>query len=221
MEKIKKIAILGATGGCVDILDTINYINSALPKPKYECIGFLDDNPSLRDKKVLNIKVLGPFNLAGKLSSDSYFVTGIGSSCNFWKKGAIIYKLDLPLNRFETIVHPTANLSSTARLGLGSVIYQHVTITRNVQIGNHVLVLPSAVVSHDDIIGDYTIINAGVCISGEVKVGKSCYIGTNSAIKENVIIGDYCLIGMGSVVLHDIPDNSVVVGNPATFLRRT
>ena len=221
MQEIKKIVILGATGGPIDILDTINDINSAIPQPRYECIGFLDDNSSLWGEEIMNVKVLGPFSSATELSSDCFFVTGIGSPYNFWNKETIISNLGLNAGRFETIVHPTASLSSTAEIGRGSVIHQHVTVTRSVIIGKHVLILPNTAITHGDVIGDYTIVNAGACISGEVKIGRSCYVGTNSAIRQNITIGDYCLIGMGSVVLSDVPANSVVVGNPARILRRT
>lgn len=68
-------------------------------------------------------------------------------------------------------------------------------------------------INHDDIIGDYT------CIAGGVTVGKSCYLGTNCAIKEYVKIGENSLIGMGSVVLNNVSENSVVVGNSAKFIR--
>jgi acetyltransferase-like isoleucine patch superfamily enzyme len=35
-----------------------------------------------------------------------------------------------------------------------------------------------------------------------------------------VTIGDYALVGMGSVVLRDVAENLVVVGNPARILRK-
>jgi len=40
-------------------------------------------------------------------------------------------------------------------------------------------------------------------------------LGTNCTIKEYIRIGEYSLIGMGSVVLNNVPKNSVFVGNPA------
>jgi acetyltransferase-like isoleucine patch superfamily enzyme len=61
----------------------------------------------------------------------------------------------------------------------------------------------------------------GVCVSGNVRVGQSCYLGSNSTIKDGVNVGDYCLIGMGSNVVRNVPENTVVVGNPAGFLRNT
>lgn len=221
MSDNKKVIILGATGGCVDILDAINDVNAALPAPELECVGLLDDNESLWGKQVLNSRVLGPFDSSREYLDQCYFVTGIGSAANFLQKEVVIAGLDLPRNKFATIVHPTANVSSTARLGYGCVISQHVTVATNVVIGDHVHILPNTVVSHDGVIEDYSIIAAGVSISGYVRIGKSCYVGTNSAFRESITVLDYCQVGMGSVVLNDVPASSVVVGNPARFLRHT
>jgi len=215
---MKEIIILGTGGNCIDILDTINEINSI--SEKYKCIGFLDDNPDNFGKDYYGIKVIGALSQAMKYK-DAFFVNGIGSSLSFWKKKDIIHKTMIPLNRFETIIHPAASVSKFSEIGYGTVIFQNVTITSNVKIGNHVIILPNTVISHDDVIGDYTCITGGVCVSGGVTIGESCYLGTNCSIIENITIGNSCLIGMSSNVLKDVGDNSVMVGNPASFMRKT
>ncbi|HRH99774.1 MAG TPA: acetyltransferase [Saprospiraceae bacterium] len=215
---MKKIVILGSGGNCIDILDTINEINSI--SKKYDCIGFLDDNPDQIGKEFYGVRVIGSLDSAVDFA-DAVFVNGIGSSLNFWKKKSIIQKTMIPLERFETIIHPSASVSSFSHIGIGTVIFQNVTITSNVRIGNHVIILPNSVISHDDVIGDYTCITGGVCISGGVTIGESCYLGTNCSIIGNIKIGNNCLIGMGSNVLRDVDDNSVVMGNPAKYKRKT
>ncbi len=216
----KKIIILGTGGNCVDILDTIQDINSGFKTDKYQCLGFLDDEKQRWGKEIHGKKVLGPLSSAVEFK-DSFFVNGIGSPYTFFEKEAVIAKTGVEPERFETIIHPSASVSRTAQIGRGTVVFQNVTITTNVKIGRHVIILPGSVVSHDDIVGDYTCIAGGTCVSGEIKVGKSCYLGTNSCIIGRITIGEYCLIGMGAVVLRDVPPNSVMVGNPAVFLRCT
>ncbi len=217
---MKRLIILGTGGNCIDILDTVNAINEHNQHTIYKCIGFLDDNLENKGKVHFGVEVLGPLTSASNYK-DCLFVNGIGSHSNFWKKKDIISKTDIPLERFETIVHPSASVSKMAKLAQGTVVLQNVTIASNVNIGNHVMVLPNTVISHDDSIGDYSCITGGVCISGGVTIGNSCYLGTNSAIIGNITIGDYCLVGMGSVVIDSIEENNVVVGNPAKILRKT
>jgi sugar O-acyltransferase (sialic acid O-acetyltransferase NeuD family) len=216
----KNIVILGTGGNCIDTLDTINDINDTQRKKIYKCVGFLDDNELNWGKEFQGVKVLGPLHMAAKYR-DCFFINGIGSPSNFWRKEEIISKSGLSADRFENIIHPTASVSHMSKLGRGVVVFQNVTITSNVSIGNHVIILPNSIISHDDIIGDYTCVAGGVCISGCVVIGYSCYVGTNSSIIGNVKIGDYSLIGMGSIVLNDVAENTVVAGNPAKVIRRT
>jgi sugar O-acyltransferase (sialic acid O-acetyltransferase NeuD family) len=220
MPMSKRIIIFGTGGNCIDILDTLNDINDARGKQVYECAGFLDDDEKKWGTKISGAHVLGPLASASKYD-DCFFINGIGSPSNFWRKREIIARAGLSEERFETIIHPTASVSRLARLGHGVVVFQNVTITSNAVIGNHVIILPTSVISHDCVVGDYTCITGGVCVSGGVKMGHSCYVGTHASIKGNLTLGDCVLVGMGSVVLQDIPANSVVVGNPAHFLRKT
>jgi sugar O-acyltransferase (sialic acid O-acetyltransferase NeuD family) len=216
---MKKIIIFGASGNCIDILDTLNDINTTQGNLIYECVGFLDDNPEKWNKSFHGVKVLGPLQMASELK-DCSFVFGIGSTSNFWKRRDILTAIGIADEYFETIIHPTASVSRMAVVGRGTVIFQNATITSNAIIGNHVYILPNSVISHDDVIGDYTSIAGGVCMSGGVMVGHSCYLGTNSSIIGNIKIGNYCLVGMGSVVLDSIDDDQVVVGSPARYLRK-
>lgn len=211
------IVILGTGGNCIDILDTLLELNQ-LGTERFECIGFLDDDEEKQGRAIHGVKVLGGLDSAGRYP-DARFVFGIGSPNNFWRRPEILARTGLAPDRFQTVIHPTASVSRLARLGRGVVVFQHATITSNVTLGDHVLILPNTVVSHDDVIGDYTCIAGGACISGGVTVGRACYIGTNAAIIGHVTIGNGSLVGMGSVVLEDVPPNSVVVGNPARFLR--
>ena len=52
-----------------------------------------------------------------------------------------------------------------------------------------------------------------------LKIGDNVSIGANVNIIGNITIGNNVEIGAGSVVVKDIPDNCVVVGNPARIIR--
>lgn len=53
-----------------------------------------------------------------------------------------------------------------------------------------------------------------------VSIGNNCWIGGSVTILPGVSIGNNCTIGAGSVVVHDIPDNSIAVGNPARVVKK-
>jgi acetyltransferase-like isoleucine patch superfamily enzyme len=50
-----------------------------------------------------------------------------------------------------------------------------------------------------------------------IKAGAS--IGANATILPGLVLGGNSMIGAGSVVTKDVPDNAVVVGNPAKIIR--
>jgi len=56
---------------------------------------------------------------------------------------------------------------------------------------------------------------------GLVEIGNNVFIGAGSIILPNVKIGNDVIIGAGSIVTKSIPDNSLVVGNPAKVIGAT
>jgi len=214
------IVIVGAGGNCIDIIDAIYDINKASNPKKYRCIGLLDDNKSIWGSKIHGVEVLGPIESASDISNCK-FVNGIGNTNNFYFKDDIISKTNLDSEIFESIIHPGASLSTTAEIGKGVVVLSNSTVCSNAVIQDHAFILPNCVISHDSLIGEYTSVASGACISGGVEIGNLSYLGSNCSVQENTKIGHQSLVGMGSVVIGDVPDQTVVAGNPARYLRNS
>ena len=56
-------------------------------------------------------------------------------------------------------------------------------------------------------------------IFGRIIIKDNVHIGMNSIIMPNVTIGKYCIIGCGAVVTKDVPDNSIIGGVPAKYIK--
>lgn len=52
-----------------------------------------------------------------------------------------------------------------------------------------------------------------------ITIGNDCWIASNIVICAGVTIGDNVVIGAGSVVIRDIPSNSLAAGNPCHVIR--
>lgn len=61
--------------------------------------------------------------------------------------------------------------------------------------------------------------NKGLEYAKPIVVGNNVWIGAGVQVLPGVSIGDNCVIGAGSVVIRDIPDNSIAVGNPCKVVK--
>lgn len=61
--------------------------------------------------------------------------------------------------------------------------------------------------------------NKGLEYARPISIGNNVWIGGNVCVLPGVTIGDNCVIGTGSVVVKDIPANSVAVGNPCKVVK--
>jgi maltose O-acetyltransferase len=53
-----------------------------------------------------------------------------------------------------------------------------------------------------------------------IRIGKRVWLAGGAIVCPGVTIGDDVVVGAGSVVVHDLPDRTVAVGNPARVIRR-
>jgi sugar O-acyltransferase (sialic acid O-acetyltransferase NeuD family) len=212
-----RVVIFGTGGNCIDILDAMLAVNRARGRTVYECVGFLDDAPGRQGSRVQSLPVLGPLSSAGSLG-DVRFVNGIGSWQNFRDKRRIVESAGVAAERFETIIHPSAQVSGFAEIGAGTVLLQNAVVASGARVGRHVMLLPTSIVSHDATVGDYSILAGGVCVNGLVEVGEECYLGSGTQVRDRLRIGARVLCGMGSVVTRDIAAGATVAGVPAAPL---
>ena len=85
-------------------------------------------------------------------------------------------------------------------------------------VGNYCHLYGGSFLGHNCTVKDFVSIANNACIGGEVTVGEGCHIGTNSSIREHLKIGKHAIIGIGAVVLSDIDDKKIAVGNPAKII---
>jgi len=90
-----------------------------------------------------------------------------------------------------------------------TIIEDHVKIDDLVQIGHNSKIKKFAQIAANSVIGSKT------------KIGNGCWIAPNSVIDVGCEIGDNCFVGTSSLVRSNFPKNSVIVGSPAKFLRKT
>lgn len=133
-----------------------------------------------------------------------------------------ITSLNIPPDRFATLIHPTAIVpKGMCKIGNGVLMAPLSQLSPDTTLEDNSIMLPNSFLGHDSTLKQFAHIASNATVGANVIVGRACHIGTNCTIREKVTIGDFCLVGSGAVVLNDIENHSIVVGNPAKLLRKT
>lgn len=89
-----------------------------------------------------------------------------------------------------------------------------------IEIGDHVVISYNVMmVTHDESTALVRDKDGRRFHLAPIKIGNNVFIGAGSIILPGVTIGDNVVVGAGSVVTKSVPDNLVVAGNPAKFMR--
>jgi sugar O-acyltransferase (sialic acid O-acetyltransferase NeuD family) len=118
-------------------------------------------------------------------------------------------------NIFINLVHPSAQLATSAKLGLGNLIDAGATISPDISLGNHCHIYKQVAIEYGAKIQNFVHIGSGSIIGEQATIEENVFIGPGSTIIAGIHIGKGARIGAGSVVLESVKEKEVVLGNPA------
>lgn len=211
---IKKVCIIGSGELGKQIY------NLSLSFDDIEVVGFFDD---FKDK---NTTVVNSITVLGKLSEISeFYINGFfdfllnGIGYNHMEFRETIFDMFEDKIPFVNLIHKTAIVDSTSKIGTGVIIYPGCIIDKNVIIQHNVLINLGVVIAHDSFIGSGSFIAPGVVISGFSELERSCFLGSGTIISNNITIIRGCAVGAGSVVVKNLDVSGLYFGVPARFIR--
>ncbi|RLZ10541.1 NeuD/PglB/VioB family sugar acetyltransferase [Faecalibacter macacae] len=216
MEKIKeKILIIG--GGNVGgfIINNIDQFSSS-----NEVIGILDDDISKIGKEFWGIKVVGTVNDLPKFTSRYERLGIVISIANPIIKQKIYNSISNTSNIFfPNFIHNNTWISKKVKIGQGNIIYPGVSINYETEVGDFTTINMNVSIGHNCCINKFSTLSPGVNIAGFTRVDRGSFLGIGCCSTQGHTIGKYCTIGAGSVIIRDVPDYAVVVGNPGKIIK--
>lgn len=202
-----RIVIVGEGGHSKVIKDIIDSIK------EYELLGFLDDK--YEERLVNGHLFYAPLSTISHLLedfTDIKFIIAIGD--NQVRKD-IVHRLNITESFYVTLKHPSSIISSSAQIGVGTVIMPNSVINADAKVGYHSIINTGAVIEHDNDLGNFVHISPHATLTGAVKVEEGAHVGAGSTLIPNVNIGKWSVIGAGATVINNIPSYSLAVGTPA------
>lgn len=201
----KNIILIGGGGHCRSCIEIIEACKV------YKISGIVDKIQVETDDYIL----LGDDSIIPSLiNAENYFLITLGQL----KSAALREKLfDLVHNsggNHATVVSPFSIVSRRSSIEEGSIIFHNVVINANTSIGKNTILNNKSLIEHDCVIGNHCHISTGAILNGNCTIGDGVFVGSNSVIVQGTNITSKVVIGAGSVVLKDIMEPGVYVGNP-------
>lgn len=208
------IIIYGAGGMAKEVVELIENIN--MRTPRWNIKGYIDDSKGSCNEIINGYKILGKREILKDIPEFTNVVIAIGNPEE--RKKIFVSLQGYPL-KYPVLIHPTARIARSVKIGEGTIIGIDCIVSPDVIIGKHVFLNMRTVLGHDVTVDDFSscLVNSIIC--GSVKVKEGVLIGSNSIIMEKKVIGKNAKVSMGSVVSFDVEEGYVVMSRPSKCMK--
>jgi len=193
---MKKLAIIGAGGHAKVIADIAKACG-------WSDVTFFDD---------LNSELPSFKDMIDQKANFQGFFVAIGNNQVRHDLLLKLQSLKLPI---PNLIHPSAVLSPSARLGAGVAVMPLVAVNAQSSIGDGCILNTSASIDHDCHLGFGVHISPGANLAGGVSVGELSWIGIGSCVIEKIKIGAQVQVAAGAAVVNDLLEPGSYIGVPA------
>lgn len=207
----KRVAIIGAGAGAVQVIDLIRSLKDYIP------VIIFDDTAEKKGKNLDEVYIDGTvdFSRMKDLYTQKIFdcvINSVSTSIPFRKSCyEHLTSLGIP---YCNLIHESCVIGSNVQMGTGNILFPFTHIGADTSIGNDNFITAKASIEHHNRLGSHCTFGPGVMTSGHVTIGDENRFGAGIYVEPFVEIAEDCLIASGSVLTQIIPAHSIVRHNP-------
>lgn len=210
---MKNLIIIGARGFGREVYDLakqcLGYNKDFVIK------GFLDDKTDALQGFESYPKIINAVETYD-IQENDVFICALGNIA-FKKK-----YVEIILNKggqFFNLIHPTTQINTNAKLGIGLIIFMYSNISNDCVIDDFVTIQGFVGLGHDTKIGKWSHINAYSFTGGFVILENEVCLNTRATILPHVRVCQGATVGAASLVIKKVKENTTVFGIPAKILK--
>jgi UDP-3-O-[3-hydroxymyristoyl] glucosamine N-acyltransferase len=193
-----------------------------LAAKQYDILGIVDDNYFNNTKNLDGLPIIGSekaiTHVLNQYPDACFFVNSplrisTDWSCLNPRRIQFVETIKNHQLKLINLIHPTAVVPSTTKLGLGIYIGPYTVLQNHVTIEDNAFIKEQVCIAHHSVIKTNANLSSQCYIGAGVTIGKNVFIGIKGAViatKNHLIVGDNSITHPGVIVMKNLPDDSVV-----------
>lgn len=190
-----RLFIVGAGGLGRTVLQFVH--DAASSAERIRAAGFLDDNLDSLAGYARDVAVVGTLAAHRPRRTDLHLIA-VADPAVRERLAALAAERGA---RFHTLVHPSACVAPTARLGAGCVIAPFAFVGPDAVLGDHVFVHAHAFIDHDVRVGPFSYLGPHAVVCGFANLGASVRVGPRAAVGAKRVLECGTAVGPGEALL--------------------
>ena len=186
----------------------------------YTLAGFLDDDPSKVGGVLFGAPIFSWEAISRRREAwnrSAAVALGIGDNAG---REQCFGRLRASGIVIATLVHPSAVIARSARLGAGTVAMARAVVNPDALVGEGCILNTGSITEHDGDLGRFVHLSPNATLGGGVSIGDRTHIGLGAVVLPGIRVGADVRVGAGAAVHRPVKDGLTVVGVPARPMPR-
>ena len=209
----QRILIVGAGGFGREVLQ---WARDTWPDHAGRIVGFLSSDEHVLDGFDGCPEIIGHPDAYRRVQGD-YLLLAIGVP---YVRRQVAESLLAVGATFLTLVHPTAIVAASARIGTGAILCPYSIASDACRVGRFVIMNYHTSLGHDASAGDFAVLSPYATLGGNAHIQEDVFLGLHASIGPGKTVGARSKVSANSCALANAVPGSLVYGVPGRVVPR-